>query len=198
MFHLNQRGLATILRKIIPFLSRNQRQLPHKKQALGQRSNRDKVTSGGEVAVQKMVSASRRMSDLHKDCHRVSHKDSHQSHQRHLPVDPNCVQSSWHRRYPLATFWRPTYEGQWCSCKPWFSWQSRLWVNYHPVPPSPPPPVQCSHLLAFRFTAWTTTLSLPPWPVTAAPCQRPFPENCGKTGEPGVAVIGGNCHKYHF
>ena len=85
---LNQRGLAN-LRRIISFLPRSQRQLPHKKQARRQRSHRDKMNSGGDADVQKLESASRRQQDSHTDCHEVSHSDSHQSPQPHRPVDLN-------------------------------------------------------------------------------------------------------------
>ena len=90
---LNQRGLANLLR-IISFLPRSQRQLPHKKQARRQRSHRDKMNSGGDANVQKLESASRRQQDSHTDCHEVSHSDSHQSPQPHRPVDLNRTQSS--------------------------------------------------------------------------------------------------------
>lgn len=56
--HLNQGGLAILLRRIVSFLPRSQRQVPHKNQALRQRPGRDQVNSGGDADVQILESAS--------------------------------------------------------------------------------------------------------------------------------------------
>ena len=103
--HLNQRGLAILLRRIISFLPRSQRQLPHTKLTRQQRPGGDNVKSACDAAVRKLESASRRTQDPHKDSHKVNHKDSHQSHQPHYRVDTNRTKSSTgtaaiHRRHP--------------------------------------------------------------------------------------------------
>ena len=103
--HLNQRGLAILLRRIISFLPRSQRQLPHTKLTRQQRPGGDNVKSVCDAAVRKLESASRRTQDPHKDSHKVNHKDSHQSHQPHYRVDTNRTKSSTgtaaiHRRHP--------------------------------------------------------------------------------------------------
>ena len=103
--HLNQRGLAILLRRIISFLPRSQRQLPHTKQTRQQRPGGDNVKSASDTAVRKLESASRRTQDPHKDSHKVNHKDGHQSHQPHYSVDTNRTKSSTgtaviHRRHP--------------------------------------------------------------------------------------------------
>ena len=72
---LNQRGLAILLRRIISFLPRSQRQLPHTKQTRHQRPGRDNVKSACDAAVRKLESTSRRTQDPHKDIHKVNHKD---------------------------------------------------------------------------------------------------------------------------
>ena len=81
--HLNQRRLAIQLRRMISFLPRSQRQLPHTQQTLQQRPGGDNVKSVCDAAVRKLESASRRTQDPHKDSHKVNHKDGHQSHQPH-------------------------------------------------------------------------------------------------------------------
>ena len=98
--HLNQRGLAILLRRIISFLPCSQRQLPHTKLTRQQRPGGDNVKSACDAAVRKLESASRRTQDPHKD----SHKDGHQSHQPHYRVDTNRTKSSTgtaaiHRRH---------------------------------------------------------------------------------------------------
>ena len=103
--HLNQRGLAILLRRLIFFFPRSQRQLPHTKQTRQQRPGGDNVKSASDAAVRKLESASRRTQDPHKDHHKVNHKDGHQSHQPHYCVDTNRTESSTgtaaiHRRHP--------------------------------------------------------------------------------------------------
>ena len=49
---------------------------------------------GGDADALKLESASRRTQDSHKDCHKVKHRDSHQSHQSQRHIDTN--------RRPLA------------------------------------------------------------------------------------------------
>ena len=102
--HLNQRGLAILLMRIISFLPRSQRQLPHTKQTRQQRPGGDHVKSASDAAVRKLQSASRQTQDSYKDSHNVNHKDGHQSHQPHCHVDTNRTQSSTgtatiHRRH---------------------------------------------------------------------------------------------------
>ena len=79
--HLNQRGLAILLRRISSFLPRSQRQLPHTKLTRQQRPGGDNVKSACDAAVRKLESASRRTQDPHKDSHKVNHNDgtSHMS-----------------------------------------------------------------------------------------------------------------------
>ena len=103
--HLSQRGLAILLRRIISFLPRSQRQLPHTKLTRQQRPGGDNVKSACDAAVRKLESASQRTQEPHKDSHKVSHKDGHQSHQPHYRVDTNRTKSSTgtaaiHRRHP--------------------------------------------------------------------------------------------------
>ena len=76
--HLNQRGLAILLRRIISFLPRNQTQLPHTKITRQQRPGGDNVKSACDAAVRKLESASRRTQDPHKDSHKVNHKRTSQ------------------------------------------------------------------------------------------------------------------------
>ena len=84
--HLNQRGLAILLKRIVSFLSRSQ----HKQ------ANDDLVKITSKVAVMLMpvnrIQLSRRMQDPHKHCHKINHKDGHQSHQPHSPVNKNRTQ----------------------------------------------------------------------------------------------------------
>ena len=103
--HLNQRGLAILLRRITSFLPRRQRQLPHAKQTRQQRPGGDNVKSACDAAVRKLESASRRTQAPHNDSHKVYHEDGHQSHQPHYCVDTNRTKSSTgtvaiHRRHP--------------------------------------------------------------------------------------------------
>ena len=63
--HLNQRGLAILLRRIISFLPRSQRQLAHTKLTRQQRPGGDNVKSACDAAVRKLESASRRTQDPH-------------------------------------------------------------------------------------------------------------------------------------
>ena len=72
--HLNQRGLAILLRRIISFLPRCQRQLPHTTQTRQQRPGGDNVKSACDAAVRKLESASRRTQDPHKDSHKSTTK----------------------------------------------------------------------------------------------------------------------------
>ena len=96
LVHLNQRGLAILLRRIISFLPRSQRQLPHTKLTRQQRPGGDNVKSACDAAVRKLESASQRTQEPHKDSHKVSHKDGHQSHKPHYRVIPTA------RNRPLA------------------------------------------------------------------------------------------------
>ena len=52
--HLNQRGLAILLRRIISFLPSSQRQLPHTKQTRQQRPGGDNVKNACNAAVRKL------------------------------------------------------------------------------------------------------------------------------------------------
>ena len=117
---LNQRGLAILLRRIISFRHRSQRQLPHTKQTRQQRPGGDNVKSACDAALRKLKSALRRTQDPHKDIHKVIHKDGHQSHQPHYRVDTNRTHR-WHRCSPPATPWPPIIAGRWCCCDPRFS-----------------------------------------------------------------------------
>ena len=103
--HLNQRGLAILLRRITSFLPRSQRQLPHAKKTRQQRPGGDNVKSACDAAVRKLESASRRTQAPHNDSHKVYHEDGHQSHQPHYCVNTNRTKSSTgtasiHRRHP--------------------------------------------------------------------------------------------------
>ena len=124
VMHLNQRGLAILLRRIISFLPRSQRQLPHTKQTRQQRPGGNNIKSACDDAFRKQESASRRTQAPHKDSHKVNHKDGHhQSHQPHYRVDTNRTKSSTGtaRCYPPATPWWPIVAGRWCCCDPRFS-----------------------------------------------------------------------------
>ena len=140
--HINQRGLAILLRRIISFLPRNQTQLPQTKITRQQRPGGDNVKSACDAAVRKLESASRRTQDPHKDSHKVNHKDGHQSHQPHYRVDTNPTTSSTgtaaiHRRHPGgpslpdggAAVTRGSHDG------------SRLEPSYSAPPPPPTYPV---------------------------------------------------------
>ena len=74
--HLNQRGLAILLRRIISFLPRSRRQLPHTKLTRQQRLGGDNVKNACDVVVQKLESASRRTQDPHKDSHKVNNNNN--------------------------------------------------------------------------------------------------------------------------
>ena len=121
--HLNQIGLAIFLRRIISFLPRSQRQLPHTKLTRQQPPGGDNVKSAYDAAVRKLESVSRRTQDPHKDSHKVNHKDGHQSHQPHYRVDTNRTKSSTGTAaiHPPATPRQPIIAGRWCCCDPWFS-----------------------------------------------------------------------------
>ena len=97
--HLNQRGLAILLR-IISILPRSQRQLPHTKLTRQQRPGGDNDKSACDAAVRKLESASRRTQDPHKDSRKVNHKDGHQSHQPHYRTKSSTGTAAIHRRHP--------------------------------------------------------------------------------------------------
>ena len=54
VMHLNQRGLAILLRRIISFLPSSHRQLPHTKQTRQQRPGGDNVKNTCDAAVRKL------------------------------------------------------------------------------------------------------------------------------------------------
>ena len=90
--HLNQRGLAILLRRITFFLVARGNCHTQSKHA-----SNDLVEITLKVLVMllsvKLESASRRTQDPHKDSHKVNHKDGHQSHQPHYRVDTNRTKS---------------------------------------------------------------------------------------------------------
>ena len=117
---LNQRGLAILLRRIISFLPRSQRQLPHTKQTRQQRPGGDNVKSACDAAAENWS----RPHDERKIPTRTSTKSTTKmSHQPHCHVDTNRTQSSTGtaRCYPPATPWWPIIAGRWCFCDPRFS-----------------------------------------------------------------------------
>ena len=85
---------------------------------------------GGDTDNLKLESASRRTQGSRKGCHKVKHRDCHQSHQSHRHVDTN--------RRPLApllstsdTVEAPMRDGAWWCCDPRFSWRSTPWASTH-------------------------------------------------------------------
>ena len=97
VMHLNQRGLAILLRRIISFLPRSQRQLPHTKLTRQQRPGGDNVKSACDAAVRKLESVSRRTQDPHKDSHKVNYKEMATSH-----ISLTTVSIPTARNRPLA------------------------------------------------------------------------------------------------
>ena len=107
--HLNQRGLAILLRRLISFLPRSQRQLPHTKQTRQQRPGGDNVKSACDAAVRKLAGVG-------FTTKASSPQGQPQSQPRRWPpvtsASSPCGYKSnavvhWLRRYPPATAWRP-------------------------------------------------------------------------------------------
>ena len=119
--HLNQRGLAILLRRIISFLPRSQRQLPHTKLTRQQRPGGDNVKSACDAAVRKRVGLTTNA--------RSPQGQPQSQPQRWPPVTsaslPCRYQTHeivhWHSCYPPATPRRPVIAGRWCCCDPRFS-----------------------------------------------------------------------------
>ena len=108
--HLNQRGLVILLKKIISFLPRSQRQLPQTRQ---QRLDGDNLKRICDVAARKRESASRRTQDPPKDSYKVNHKDGHR-YWPHRHIDTNRTQLS---TGTAAIHW-PTIAGRWYCYDP--------------------------------------------------------------------------------
>ena len=122
VMHLNQRGLAILLRRIISFLPSSQRQLPHTKQTRQQRPGGDNVKNACDAAVRKKKVGFTTNA-------RSSQGQPQSQPQRWPPVtsaslpcryQPHAV-VHWHHCYPPATPWRPIFAGRWCCCDPRFS-----------------------------------------------------------------------------
>ena len=115
--HLNQRGLAIILRRISSFLPRSQRQLPHTKLTRQQRFGGDNVKSAPKTGVGLTTNA------------RSPQGQPQSQPQRWPPVTSTSLPCRyqpheivhWHSCYPPATPRRPIIAGRWCCCDPRFS-----------------------------------------------------------------------------
>ena len=164
--HLNQRGLAILLRRITSFLVARGNCHTQTRQ---QRPGGDNVKSACDAAVRKLESASRQTQDPHNGSHKVNHKDGHQSHQPHYRVDTNRTKSP---TGTAAICWRhpggPSLPDGGAAVTCGSHDGSRLEPPYSAPPPPPTCPVAS---LCWRpATTWTTTQWLPTGPMATPPC----------------------------